>query len=186
MNTTLVSPRLPDGTTAAWGRHRGSSMSEDELAGLVRMAQARGAAMVAVGTGRDPASVHAGRRLAAAWRQAGGQVVAMVDWPEQAASWLRQAHRLTHSEPDLWVFAGTPVGLAQMTRRLVWSTPWTPRRTLAVRAGIDQTARLAGLGVLDGLAGAGEDGTFWRIHDGLATTITWAEATAPRGGRRHA
>jgi hypothetical protein len=46
----------------------------------------------------------------------------MVDWPAQAASWLRPARRLTACEPDLWMVSDTPTGRAQMARRLGAST----------------------------------------------------------------
>jgi hypothetical protein len=45
--------------------------------------------------------------LAAAWTAGAGQVLAVVDWPAAAASWLRPAQRLAGSQPDAWILADT-------------------------------------------------------------------------------
>ncbi|WP_157518682.1 hypothetical protein [Herbidospora mongoliensis] len=54
-----------------------------------------------------------------------------------------------------------------MTRRLLWSTSWSPTRTLATAGiGDPSTLTLVGLTDLDGLAGASADGTTWLVaHD---------------------
>ena len=91
----------------------------------------------------------------------------VVTWPEQAASWLRQATRFAAADPDLWVMAGAPVGWAQMTRRLLWSTSWEPGRTIAFAAlGTSHAIGLVGAGNLPGLAGATADGGTWTVRDG--------------------
>ncbi|MDQ7807925.1 hypothetical protein Q5425_29665 [Amycolatopsis sp. A133] len=105
---------------------------------------------IVIGTAADPASRAAGERIAEAW---GGLVLATVTWPETAASWLRQARRFAAPNPDAWVVSATPAGWAGMTRRLLLSTSWSPRRTVL-------TAALAGFS-LPGLRGAHADGTTW-------------------------
>ncbi|MFG2877324.1 hypothetical protein ACGFYU_20415 [Streptomyces sp. NPDC048337] len=85
-----------------------------------------------IGHSRDHASVAAASAFATAWRSLGGEILATVDWPEHAASWLRPARRLTAPAPDAWVIAAAPLGWAQMTRRLLHSTPWTPTRTFTL------------------------------------------------------
>jgi hypothetical protein len=94
-------------------------------------------------------------------------VLTVVTWLEEAASWLRQATRFAAADPDLWVMAGTPRGWAQMTRRLLWSTPWQPARTLAFAAlGTPGAIGLVGAHNLQGLAGATADGGTWTVCNG--------------------
>ena len=63
--------------------------------------------------------------------------------------------------------AGAPRGWAQMTRRLLWSTPWQPGRTLAFAAlGTQRAIGLAGAHNLQGLAGAAAEGGTWTVCNG--------------------
>lgn len=125
---------------------------------------------VVVGHSRDAASAAAARAFAGAWRAAGRQVWATVDWPEEAASWLRFADRLTAPEPDAWVIAATAPGWAQMSRRLRHSTGWDPARTVGFAAlGDSRLAALVGPGTLDGMRGATADGHTWVIDRGWVT-----------------
>ncbi|MEU3465668.1 hypothetical protein ABZ721_37745 [Streptomyces sp. NPDC006733] len=107
--------------------------TEADLRSLLALLTAPAAAVstVAVGHSRDAASRAAAEAFVAAWQAGGGTVVAVVDWPEQAASWLRPALRLTAQDPDAWVIAAAPLGWAQLSRRLRLSTDWNPRRTYA-------------------------------------------------------
>ncbi|MFE3199976.1 hypothetical protein [Embleya sp. NPDC059237] len=98
--------------------------TEAELADLLR--KLAGRRTLAIGHGRDRASTAAAHALAAAWP---GEVVSVVSWPEQAASWLRPALRLTAQAPDAWVVAGAARGWAGMRERLLRSTDWDPERT---------------------------------------------------------
>ncbi|MFI7451875.1 hypothetical protein ACIBQX_30565 [Nonomuraea sp. NPDC049714] len=96
----------------------------------------------------------------------GGTVLAVVDWPEEAASWLRQARRFAAGPPDAWVVAGAPLGWARMSTRLRQSTDWAPERTF----GFASTARAVALvqpGTLEGMRGADEDGGVWRLGRNL-------------------
>ncbi|MEV7010787.1 hypothetical protein [Streptosporangium sp. NPDC051022] len=143
--------------------------TDAEVAALVALARARGARTLAIGSGRTVGARASARLIASAWDRVGGATVATITWPETGASWLRQATRFAAAGPDLWVMAGPVTGWAQMTRRLLWSTPWSPARTLAT-AGIGDPGALAlvGLADLDGLAGADADGTSWLVaHDRL-------------------
>ncbi|WP_067168688.1 hypothetical protein [Microtetraspora niveoalba] len=120
--------------------------------------------VVTLGHGRDAASTAAAEAFARAWHARGGQILAVVTWPEEAASWLRPATRFVAGDPDAWVVAGAALGWAQMSRRLRHSTAWDPARTFAFASiGGIETVRLAGPGTLDGLRGARADGGTWRI-----------------------
>ncbi|MFI7464151.1 hypothetical protein [Nonomuraea sp. NPDC049646] len=132
----------------------------EALLTLVRAQRPRAEAVV-VGHGRD------GARLAGAFADAwDGTVLAVVAWPETAASWLRQARRFTAGEPDAWVVAGAPAGWAGMSQRLRRSTDWDPRRTYG-SAATARAVALAAPGTLEGMRGADADGTTWRIGRNL-------------------
>jgi hypothetical protein len=88
------------------------------------------ATLVAVGHGRDEASIAAANAFLAAWD---GQIAAVVDWPASAASWLLPARRLLAAEPDAWVIADTPAGWEPVARRLRASRGWDPMRTVFLR-----------------------------------------------------
>lgn len=128
--------------------------------------------MVSVGHGRDAASCAAARAFAEAWEARGRDVLAVVDWPEDAASWLRAATRLTAGTPDAWVLAGAPVGVGRLVRRLRQSTDWDPARTYGF-AGLATTrlVRLAGAPAVHGLRGADADGGTWEIRNGWVTHL---------------
>ncbi|MFI6585847.1 hypothetical protein [Embleya sp. NPDC050493] len=114
---------------AAYARWKGrppAPHTDAELAAL--LGRLTGCRTLAIGHGRDRASTAAAHALAAAWP---GEVVALVSWPEQAASWLRPALRLTAQAPDAWVVAGAAPGWAGMRDRLLRSTDWDPQRTYA-------------------------------------------------------
>lgn len=121
---------------------------------------------VVVGHGRDEASRAAAAAFTEAWRARGGQVLATVDWPESAASWLRPARRMTEQSPRAWVVTGALTGWAQMSRRLRHSTDWDPARTFAFAALRDPRLReLAGPDAVRGLRGAGADGGTWEFGE---------------------
>jgi hypothetical protein len=133
------------------------------LVGMMTEPRARIQA-VTIGHGRDPASRDAAAAFAAEWVAFGGVVLATVDWPEEAASWLRAARRFAAGEPDAWVVAGRALGWAQLSRRLRHSTDWDPGRTFGFASvGTTESVRLAGVGTLDGLRGVSADGSDWRI-----------------------
>ncbi|MGW4809882.1 hypothetical protein [Kitasatospora sp. NPDC004272] len=147
------------------GAHTGA-----ELARLVRLlAGARPSVeSVAVGHGRDDASRAAARAFAEVWQSAHGTVLTVVDWPEDAASWLRPARRLTAGAPDAWVVTGAARGWAQLSRRLRHSTDWRPDRTFAFAPlGDVAVLELAGAETLEGLRGASPDGGSWCVGGGL-------------------
>jgi hypothetical protein len=142
--------------------------TRDELdALLAALAQAEPAVTtVAVGHSRDEASRAAATAFRTAWQDRGGQIAAVVDWPEAAASWLRQATRLTAAGPDAWVIAASAPGFAQLARRLRQSTDWDPRRTYAFASLRDVgLADIAGAQTVHGLRGAGADGSTWQLDE---------------------
>lgn len=161
----MSSPRIP-------GLEAGpppSPHTPEELATLLRLVTNAGAETVAVGHAGDDASRASAAAFADAWEAAGHTVVAVVDWPEDAASWLRPARRLTEARPDAWVLAGGPHGWAQMSRRLRHSTDWDPSRSFGFASVSDpEVVRLSGAAVL-GMRGAGADGSVWQTGCGRIT-----------------
>ncbi|MFE7316944.1 hypothetical protein ACFU7T_28170 [Streptomyces sp. NPDC057555] len=138
-----------------------------ELAALLALLAAPRARIrsVVVGHGRDAASVATAAAFAGAWELRGGVVLATVDWPETAASWLRAARRMTAQRPDAWVVAAAPYGFVQLVRRLRHSTDWEPSRSYAFAALRDpRIPALAGPGTLHGLRGALPDGGTWEVR----------------------
>lgn len=149
-------PQAPPAHTAA------------ELSALIGLLTGPGDELVtvALGHGRDDASRAAAAAFAEEWRARGGQILATVDWPETAASWLRPARRLTAQGPRAWVVTGALTGWAQMSRRLLHSTDWDPARTFAFAALHDPRLReLAGPDAVRGLRGATPEGGTWEFGD---------------------
>ncbi|MDX3073718.1 ABC transporter substrate-binding protein [Streptomyces sp. MI02-7b] len=137
-----------------------------------------GARVVAVGHSRDAASRDAAVAFAAAWRAAGREIAAVVDWPEEAASWLRPAQRLTADAPDAWAVAAAPRGWAQLVRRLRRGTGWDAARTAGFAAlGDPRIAAATGTAALQGMRGAAPDGGVWHFDRG------WVVRTAAGGVR---
>ncbi len=137
--------------------------TEPELARLLRLAHELPAHTVTIGHGRHEASRASATAFAHAWEADGGDIVAVVDWPASAASWLRPARRLTAGAPDAWVIADTPAGWAHVAHRLAGSPNWAPDRTLGF-ASLDDVdlVRLAG-GAVRAMAGATTSGGTWRV-----------------------
>jgi len=160
-----ASPLLPPGAA----RHIAEAeATEAELSRLTELALGRGARSIAIGRGKSPVATRAAAGFARRFQATGGIIICTVTWPESAASWLRQATRFAAADPDLWVMAGPAIGWAQMTRRLLWSTPWQPERTLAFAAiGTGRVIGLVGAHNLPGLTGATADGGTWQVSDGI-------------------
>ena len=161
-----LSPRLPHLPDLARDT-AGSGPADADLSRMTELALSRGARTVAIGRGRSAAAAAAVTAFARGWEATGATVLTVVTWPEEAASWLRQATRFAAADPDLWIMAGAPRGWAQMTRRLLWSTPWQPGRTLAFAAlGTRPAIGLVGAHNLQGLAGATAYGGTWTVRNG--------------------
>ncbi|MFC0861732.1 hypothetical protein ACFHYQ_05420 [Sphaerimonospora cavernae] len=125
---------------------------------------------VTVGHSRDDASRATVDAFTEAWQAVGRTVLAVVDWPEEAASWLRAAQRFTRGTPDAWVVAAAPLGWVQMSRRLRHSTGWDPNRTFGFASLAEPCiTALAGQGTLDGLRGATGDGGIWKVESDRLT-----------------
>ena len=102
---------------------------------------------VVVGHSRDKSVRDAARLLCDHLASRGVEVRDVVDWPDQAASWLRHATRFTASAPDLWVVListdndddcddhsddpGGDHGWMRMRQRLR-DTDWEPDRTIVI------------------------------------------------------
>ena len=89
---------------------------------------------ITIGGGRTPSARAGAEAMARRWQTMGGHVLDVVDWPEDAASWLRQARRFTRETPDAWVVTGPAAGWERMSRRLRLSTDWDPARTFVAGA----------------------------------------------------
>ncbi|MFH9294104.1 ABC transporter substrate-binding protein [Streptomyces sp. NPDC017520] len=166
--TTFGDPPVPAPHTGA------------ELTALVRLLTepAERIGTITVGHSRDEPSRAAADAFTAAWEARGGTVLAVVDWPESAASWLRPATRLTAAQPDAWVMAAAPLGFAQLARRLRHSTGWDPARSYAFAAlGDPRLPALAGDRTLHGLRGATADGGTWEVRHQSVTAFPPAEGT---------
>ncbi|MFE4017030.1 hypothetical protein ACFXPZ_06335 [Streptomyces sp. NPDC059101] len=166
------SPLLPRHEADAYGPLPTPAPHTDaELTTLLRLLAAP--TTLTIGHSRDAASITAAASLAEAWRAAGRTVLALVHWPEHAASWLRPAQRFTAGRPDAWVVAAAPLGWAQMSRRLRHSTDWEPTRTYGFASvGDSRLVALAGPETLDGMRGATTDGGTWLIDRGWVTRHT--------------
>lgn len=141
-----------------------------ELAKVVELVRAQRPRTVVIGHGRQAGPV--AEAFAQAWD---GTVLAVVGWPEEAASWLRQARRFTAGEPEAWVVAGGARGWAGMSERLRRSTGWEPGRTF----GFAETAgavAIAPPGTLEGMRGADGDGRAWRIGRNVIFPDLWEES----------
>ncbi|NRQ35652.1 hypothetical protein HII36_28015 [Nonomuraea sp. NN258] len=132
----------------------------DGMLRLLREARPRVESVV-VGHGRDAEGL--ARAFTDAWD---GPVLAVVDWPERAASWLRQARRFAAGPPDAWVVAGAPPGWAGMSERLRRSTGWDPERTFGF-ADTAGAVALAAPGTLEGMRGIDGNGDGWRLGRNL-------------------
>jgi hypothetical protein len=161
-----MTPRLSAGL-AGHADATEADATDAELDRMLQLALRGNADGVAIGHGRSPAAARAAREFARRWEAAGRTVHCTVSWPEEAASWLRQAIRFAAADPDLWVMTGPAGGWAQMTRRLLWSTSWKPERTIAFAAiGTGQAIGLVGAVNVPGLAGATAGGGTWAVRDG--------------------
>ena len=162
------SPLLPPGRAGRAAEYLTETEATDaELDRMAELARGRGARTVALGRGNSPAAARATDGFARRWEATGGTIICTITWPETAASWLRQATRFA-ADPDLWVMAGPATGWAQMSRRLLWSTPWRPERTLVFASlGTRSVISLVGAHNLPGLTGPTADGGTWHVSDGL-------------------
>jgi hypothetical protein len=169
-------PRLPTWAAPDRGAIEATSAELDRMAEL---AVRRGAHFAAIGRGRCAAAARTAEHFARRWEAAGRVVLDVVTWPEDAASWLRQATRLANADPDVWIMTGAPRGWAQMTRRLLWSTRWRPERTIVSAAlGTERAIGLVGASNLEGLAGATAAGGTWTIAGGRLTRAADGTGTA--------
>ncbi|WP_052441718.1 hypothetical protein [Streptacidiphilus anmyonensis] len=164
----LIAPRELGGDAQRRPPARHTAAELTALLGLLN-AQHPPVRTVAVGHSRDDASRETARAFVEEWsRVAGRSVLAVVDWPEQAASWLRAARRLTAETPDAWVVAAAPLGWAQLARRLTHSTGWDARRTFGFASlAVPDAVSLSGSRNLDGLRVVDAGGGAWAVRDGL-------------------
>jgi hypothetical protein len=100
-----LSPRLPAGFVCDAAE---PGPTDAEMKRMTELALCRGARRVAVGSGRSAPAARAVAAFTCRWEASGGVVLDVVTWPEEAASWLRQAVRFAVADPDLWVMAGAP------------------------------------------------------------------------------
>jgi len=170
-STTKKTVSSADGRTEEKSCRDDGGPADVELKTVITQLERLDARMVAVGHGRDARSRRAARLFTSTWT-AGldpdgvhRQIACTVDWPAEAASWLRPARRLTETAVDAWVIADTPAGWTRMSERLRESTDWAAERTVAF-SGLDSTVMVAGVpeGTLDGLVGATTAGGLWFVE----------------------
>lgn len=133
---------------------------------------------ITIGHGRDNVSKEIAYAIAELWETKGGSegkggyVLNIVDWPEEAASWLRPATRFTNEEPDAWIVTGTLLGWIQMCRRLYKDTNWNAQRTFSFSSlATPHMLKFAGesidgLSILEGMRGSLPYGGMWYIENG--------------------
>jgi hypothetical protein len=168
--------------TTSIEQHAPAPHTGQELETIMAFLSRRGSyiSAISVGHARDDASRSAANAVIRAWTDRGGEVLGVVDWPEDSASWLRQARRLAAGAPDVWVVAGSPLGFAQMARRLRHSTDWDPKRTIAFSSLADiRLIEMASSGVLEGLHGALPDGGTWRLGSGMLVRYSRPQVDKP-------
>lgn len=126
---------------------------------------------IVIGHSRDETSRLTAQALGHMWTATGGSVLDTVDWPEQAASWLRQSRRFTASAPDAWVVVGRPEGWLAMGRRLAGSS-WRPERTVVTAAlSAGELIRHGAPGSFAGIHGVTGDGRSWQIRPRFSAEV---------------
>lgn len=169
MSSTRATPPARPGTAPAPPTGP-APLTGPELAAVLRLLSRPRPRVrsIVLGSSRDAVSRRTADTIARAWTDRDGDVFDVLDWPEQAASWLRQARRFTATMPDAWVVTGTVPGWAAMGRRLAVSTDWDPARTIATAALADATLIADnGRGTFNGLRGARRDGGTWELTRNL-------------------
>jgi hypothetical protein len=86
----ITSPRLPAGLVRR-AAGVGAEVTKAELDRVAELALHRDARTVTIGHGRSAAATAATSAFARRWEDQGRIVLDVVTWPEEAASWLRQA-----------------------------------------------------------------------------------------------
>jgi len=168
---SATSPLLPDSRASRWSQ----ASSEAEVAAITRLAAGREATRLAIGSGRTDSDLRTVDNLTAGWEARGGEVVSTVSWPDVAASWLRQATRFAAADADLWIMTGSPLGWAQMTRRLLWSTEWRPADTILTSSlARPEVLGLVGLADLDGITCISGSGEAWKVRDRTMVALSSA------------
>lgn len=154
----------------AHGAERGTAQLQLELTVVNDLLQRLRPGVVNVGHGRDLASCVRAAAFVDAWTRRGGTIGAVVSWPASAASWRRQARRLS-ADADTWIVADTPSGWAGIGPRLAETGLWRADRTVTF-PGLDDPAlsRLAGQAATEGLRGVSTDGRTWQHTNGWLRT----------------
>jgi len=190
---TRGSPKVTSTELAAYGLtaypphpHTGTELAA--VIGLVRkLCPSPPNATIMIGHSRDPASRAAAQAFAGAWAQHHRTAtLPTIDWPETAASWQRQAARMTAHRPDAWVIAAAPLGFMQLARRLSSCPGWAPERVVAFASLHDaRLPAITGSTILHGLCGATADGRTWRIRHRAVLIEPAGEAPVDPGGEHN-
>jgi hypothetical protein len=177
----IASRRIPDRLFAEHPQatEAPAPHTAQEIATLVGLLGAAGASTIAIGHGRHATSREAATAVSDAWRGLGRTVLTTVDWPAEAASWLKSARRLVSCHPDAWVIIDNPAGWAQLAIRLAEHESWSATRTFGT-ASLDSpdTTALTADGVRWGMRGATATGGTWQLDQP-------PPAAERRPGRRH-
>lgn len=130
---------------------------------------------ISVGHGRQESARHEAVQLIETWqlltdwiKPSGGIVIQVVDWPEEAASWLRQAKRFAAGNPDVWVVLGSFLSWQQMCKRLAHELNWKPERCFGLFSAMEEPIIETGnYTIMEGMRGLHPDGSRWQVINGL-------------------
>ncbi|GAA4906631.1 hypothetical protein EV188_103475 [Actinomycetospora succinea] len=129
-------------------------MAHDELDLLIALLDELRPEVLGIGHGRDTTATRRAHLAAQRWEARGGHLAALVSWPDTAASWLRQATKLTE-DADTWLIADHPTGWAGIGPRLADDGRWSATRTVAFSSlAHPDLPRLAGAAATEGVHGA--------------------------------
>jgi hypothetical protein len=118
------------------------------------MLHANGVRSISVGHGRHCTSRAAAAAMITAWISGGGDLGRIVNWPQEAASWLRPARDLVADPVGAWVIADNPGGFAQLIQRLEREPRWSSCRTYGFASLASPDLLTLGGTALSGMVGA--------------------------------
>ncbi|WP_366592269.1 hypothetical protein [Bacillus subtilis] len=153
--------------------------TEKEIDALMTMLMTEKAPIetITIGHGRDNVSKEIASTFADLWEirggigGTGGCVLDIVDWPEEAASWLRPAKRFANGSSDAWIVTGSLLGWIQMSRRLHKETNWKPEKTFGFSSLADfRMVKYGWETTFEGMKGVLANGGSWKITRGELIT----------------
>jgi len=128
---------------------------------------------LSIGHNREETNINIAACIANKWietqnwvRSEGGYILNVVDWPESAASWLRQAKQLNQDNPDAWVIISSFKSAMQILQRLSAEKNWIPERTFCLfSSNCEMMNKITPWAGLNGLKGLLTNGRRWIIEE---------------------